>query len=176
MFKGSNIEKEYTQPDKLHAIDGCRVIDNAIANKELDNVDVALISYGNNDMYFQVPLDNKNENNNPLSVDNCKSIKASFRYMVNRLRSINPNMKIIIINTPYSEYNNADLKYGNKYKFQDYLKAINEVAEEMDCYCYNPWDYLKPYSYSNKKNKYYKDPVHLNVRGHKMLFKYLIKN
>ena len=110
MFKGSNIEKEYTQPDKLHAIDGCRVIDNAIANKEIDNVDVALISYGNNDMFFQVPLDNKKINSNPLSLDNCKSIKAGFRYMINRLRSVNPNMQIIIINIPYSEYDkNADL-------------------------------------------------------------------
>ncbi len=175
MFKGSNIEKEYTQPDKLFAIDGCRVIDKAIANNELNNVDLAFICYGNNDMFFQVPLDNTKVNDDPLSLDNVKSIKASYRYMVNRLRSINPNIKIIIINTTYSEYDkNADLIYGNTYKFSDYLKAINEVAEELDCYCYNTWDYLKPYFYSQNKNEYYKDPIHLNVKGHEILFKYLI--
>ena len=94
MYKGSNIDKEYH--DNTTAIDGCRSVKRAVENHEIDDIDYAFIEFGHNDQFFQPPLDSKDDNT--LSLSNCVSFKASYRYMIRMLRKANPKIKIIILN------------------------------------------------------------------------------
>jgi len=175
MYEGSNIYKEYAT--NTTAIDGCRVVDRAYNKKELGKVDYAFIAFGHNDQYFQAPLDNEDTvtdgDGEYISLENCRSFKASYRFMIRKLRKANPNMRIVILNCTYSEYDKSADTYGHAITYSDYRNAIKEVAKEMNCRYVDPWDYLKPY-FKNEHSTYYKDVVHLTIAGQKLLFDYII--
>ena len=177
MYVGSNIYKEYK--NNKTAIDGCRVVYNAFANDELSDLDYAFIAYGHNDQYFQPPI--TIENDDVYCVDStfasCNSYKGSYRYMINVLREANPNVRIILLNCTYSEYDkNLISPYGNKYSYSDYRKATQEIAEEMNCRYIDPWDYMKDYFDFGKSYTYYSDSVHISAKGHQLLANYIIQN
>ncbi|MCI5745640.1 MAG: SGNH/GDSL hydrolase family protein [Erysipelotrichaceae bacterium] len=175
MYRGSNIYKEYA--NNTTAIDGCRVVYNAYINGELDNIDYAFIAYGHNDNYFQPPLTDGYASDYCIddSFYSCHSYKGSYRYMINVLKEANPNIRIIVLNCTYSKYCEfGSPSYGNTYSYQDYRNATHEVALEKRCRYIDPWDYLKDYYDHNNGNVYYKDVVHLSIKGHKILSQYII--
>lgn len=174
MYEGSNIYKEYANNDI--AIDGVRVVKKAYDNGELDDVDYAFIAYGHNDQYFQSPIENDNDKNYDInSFTSCHSFKGSYRYMINTLKKANPNVRIILLNCTYSEYDKSNpSRYGKTYSYVDYRNAINDIALEYSLTHIDPWEYLEMY-YDNLDNKYYyKDSVHLTEKGHIILTEYII--
>lgn len=173
-FPGSNIDREYH--GSTTAIDGVRVVKQAYDNGELNDIDYAFIAYGHNDHYFQPPLTVEGDDNFDInSFDSAYSFKGSYRYMINALRLANPNIKIIILNCTYSEYCYDGGAYGNKYTYNDYRLAQYEIADEMDVKIVDPWNYLKSIFDGTTRNIYYKDVVHLTVKGHDKLGTYLKK-
>ena len=177
MYEGSNIYKEYK--DNTNAIDGCRVVYNAYTNNELNNIDYAFIAFGHNDQYFQPPI--SADGDDKYCIDNtfasAHSFKGSYRYMINVLKKANPNIRIILLNCTYSEYDkNLKSPYGEEYTYFDYRVAIKEIANEFNCRYIDPWDYLKEYFDFKKENYYYKDSVHLSINGHKKFYEYIIEN
>ena len=177
MYVGSNIYKEYK--NNKTAIDGCRVVYNAFANDELYDLDYAFIAYGHNDQYFQPPItvdgDTEYCVNNTFAT--CNSYKGSYRYMINVLREANPNVRIILLNCTYSEYDKAlPSPYGNKYSYTDYRNATKEIALEMNCRYIDPWDYMKDYYDYGSKYMYYSDSVHISAKGHQLLANYIVNN
>lgn len=173
MYKGSNIEKEYG--DNKTAIDGVRVTKAAFGNGELKDVDYAFIAFGHNDQYFQPPLDAPGTFN-VKNYDSAHSFKGSYRYMINLLRLANPKVRIILLNCTYSEYAVRSDAWDYKYTYDDYRKAIREVAEEMDCKLIDPWNYMKKYFDGNTTKAYYHDVVHLSVLGHHKLRDFVMKH
>ena len=174
MYKGSNIYKEYA--NNKTAIDGCRVVYDAYKNGELTNVDYAFIAYGHNDQYFQPPITVQGDE--IYCVDGtfatCNSYKGSYRYMINVLREANPNIRIIVLNCTYSEYDNANPSpYGSKYCYEDYRIATKEIAEEMGCKYIDPWDYMKELYDYGKGNINYSDSVHITAIGHQKLSQFI---
>lgn len=174
MYKGSNIYKEYANNNT--AVDGCRVVYNAYKNGELTNVDYAFIAYGHNDQYFQPPITVQGDE--IYCVDGtfatCNSYKGSYRYMINVLREANPNIRIIVLNCTYSEYDNANPSpYGSKYCYEDYRIATKEIAEEMGCKYIDPWDYMKELYDYGKGNINYSDSVHITAIGHQKLSQFI---
>lgn len=173
-FPGSNIDKEYHGNND--AIDGVRVVKQAYDNGELNDIDYAFIAYGHNDHYFQPPITVEGDDNYDMnSFDSAYSFKGSYRYMINTLRLANPNIKIIILDCTYSEYMYDGSQYGNKYTYLDYRKAQYEIAREMDVKLVDPWNYTKTIFDGTTRNAYYKDVVHLTVKGHDKLATYLKK-
>ncbi len=177
MYEGSNIYKEYA--NNKTAIDGCRVVYNAFKNEELENVDYAFIAYGHNDQYFQPPVTVSGDD--VYCVDNsfssCHSYKGSYRYMINVLREANPNVRIILLNCTYSEYDIVSPSpYGSTYNYTSYRMATKEIAEEMNCRYIDPWDYMKDYFDYDKTRTYYSDSVHLTAKGHQVLSNYIYNN
>jgi hypothetical protein len=65
--------------------------------------------------------------------------------------------------------------WGSEFLYEDYRNAIEELAEELDCKTVDPWNYMKTIFDANTRNVYYKDVVHLTVKGHEKLAEYLIK-
>ena len=175
MYEGSNIWKEYkTLTDVL---DGPRRVKQAVDNGEIDGVDYAFIAYGHNDQYFQPPITVEGDDvYNIDNFDNAHSFKGSYRFMVNYLRKANPNIKIILLNCTYSEYClDSGRNWGSLYLYKDYRKAITELAEELDVKLVDPWNYTKTIFDAYAKRIYYKDVVHLNVKGHDKLGEYITK-
>ena len=174
-YFGSNIYKEYA--GNKNVLDGCQVIYNAYKAKELSNIDVAFIAYGHNDQYFQPPVGSLNDTTYDVnSFSSCKSYKGSYRYMVNTLRLANPDMKIVLMNCTYSQYDKANPSpYGKLYNYDDYREATKQIAIEMNCKYIDPWDYMKEYYDYGNGNVYYRDSVHISVTGHRILAEYLIK-
>lgn len=173
-FPGSNIDKEYH--GNKDAIDGVRVVKQAYDNGELNDIDYAFIAYGHNDHYFQPPITVEGDDNYDVnSFDSAYSFKGSYRYMINTLRLANPNIKIIILDCTYSEYMYDGSQYGNKYTYFDYRKAQYEIAREMDVKLVDPWNYTKTIFDGTTRNAFYKDVVHLTVKGHDRLATYLKK-
>ena len=172
MYPGSNIYKEYK--DNQDAIDGVRRVYRAYRSEDLYAIDYVFIAFGHNDQYFQPPI--SVDGDDAYCVDGtfstCHSFKGSYRYMINLIRKANPNARIILLNCTYSEYRSG---YGGKLTYQDYRNAIKEIAIEMKCRYIDPWDYLKTYYDNQNGNVYYRDAVHLTVKGHKLLADYIIK-
>ena len=174
-YFGSNIYKEYG--DSKTILDGCQVMYKAYNKKELDNVDYAIIAYGHNDQYFKPPVNALNDRDYCTSDTyfSCKSYKGSYRYMINVLKKANPNVKIILLNCTYSEYDKANNpSYGSNYNYSDYRYATKQIAIEMGCKLIDPWEHMKQYYDYGKGNVYYKDTVHLSIQGHKVLADYII--
>lgn len=176
MYEGSNIWKEYRSSKDV--IEGPRRVKNAVDAGEIDDVDYAIIAYGHNDQYFQPPISVENDDvYNVDNFDNAHSFKGSYRFMVNYLRKANPNIKIILLNCTYSQYwAEGGRPYGDELGYDDYRKAITELAEELDCKTVDPWNYTKTIYDAGKPNQaYYKDVVHLSINGHSKLYNYIIK-
>ena len=174
-YFGSNIYKEYGESKTI--LDGCQVMYKAYNNKELDNVDYAIIAYGHNDQYFKPPVNALNDRDYCTSntYTSCKSYKGSYRYMINMLKKANPEVKVILLNCTYSEYDKANNPaYGSNYNYFDYRYATKQIAIEMGCKLIDPWEHMKQYFDFQKGNKYYKDTVHLTIEGHKILADYII--
>lgn len=168
MFKDSNIYKEYK--DNTVAIDCCRLI-NKIDN--LKDFDVAIIMYGHNDMYFQVPIGNINDTVKTL--DDCNSFISSYKYVIEKLIRANKNMKIVIMNCTYSEYAQPNASpYYNNLSYKDYRKACKEIAKFYNLEYIDPWRFTKKYFDGKTDKIYYKDDVHLSPKGHQILADYLI--
>ena len=92
--------------------------------------------------------------------------------MINVLREANPNIRIILLNCTYSEYDKAlPSPYGKTYNYQDYRNATKEIAEEMNCRYVDPWDYD-----FNGSRQYYSDSVHITAKGHQLLSQYISNN
>lgn len=172
-FFGSNIYKEY------HKADGTLVVDDAVTNlsKHIDDckdADYVFIAYGHNDQYYQQAIDNVDDLNDIFSLKNCESYKGSFRWIIRKLRDINPSVRIVVLNCTYSQYDlTKNTQYGTKYTYADYRQAAKEIAEGFACRYLDPWDYLKPYF---GKVGYYQDSVHLTELGHKELYNFIINN
>lgn len=177
MFPGSHVEIEYK--DHKVAIDGCRVSKKAFENHEFDDVDYAFIEYGHNDQYFNDPISVPGDDvYNIDNFDNAHSFKGSYRFIINLLRKANPNIRIILMNCTYSEY---DLEYRSKdwkytLTFADYRQAIKELAEEMNCKYLEPWDYMKPVFDGRTTKEYYHDVCHISPKGHAYLAEFIMKN
>lgn len=174
MYKGSNIYKEYA--NNKTAIDGCRVVYNAYKKGELAGIDYAFIAYGHNDQYFQPPISVQGDD--VYCIDGtfatCNSYKGSYRYMINVLRKANPNIRIIVLNCTYSEYDKANPSpYGSKYCYEDYRIATKEIAEEMGCKYIDPWDYMKELYDYGRGNINYSDSVHITAIGHQKLSQFI---
>ena len=171
MYEGSNIDKEYHNHEV--AIDGCRVVSRLAVDNKLKDFDYAIIAYGHNDQFFKPEVEQENTDINYL--EQCKSYKASFRFIINTLRKHNPNIRIIVLNCTYSEYDIASVSpYGTKYNYLSYRNASKEIASEYKLKYIDPWDYMKPYSDYQTDKYYYQDCVHISPNGHKVLFEFLL--
>lgn len=173
MYEGSNIYKEYA--NNSVAIDGVRVVKKAYDAGELNDVDYAFIAYGHNDQYFQSPITNSGDDVYDVnSFDSCHSFKGSYRYMINTLKKANPNIRIMLLNCTYSQYNLSNpSRYGKTYSYDDYRLAIKEISEEYSLTHIDPWDHLEMYFDAYDSKYYYKDTVHLSEEGHKVLTHYI---
>ncbi len=170
-YEGSNIDKEYH--DLENVLDCCRVVDKLENEKLLDDIDFVFISYGHNDQFFKPEIEEKHDE--PIvSLSQCNSYKNSFRYVINKLKKHNPNVKIIILNCTYSEYDiEYPSPYGNKYSYADYMQASREIAEEYGLKTVEFWQIMKPYFDFKTEKVYYKDFVHCTPKGHEIIFNYL---
>ena len=135
---------------------------------ELDNVDYVFIAYGHNDQYFQPPITVDGDDSYAVnSFDSCHSFKGSYRYMIETLKLANPNVRIILLNCTYSEYDKSNpSRYGKTYSYADYRNAISEIGTEYNLTTIEPWEYLSIFFDAHDNKIYYKDAVHLSERGH----------
>lgn len=174
MYEGSNIYKEYEKAEGV--IDGVRLTNQAYDNGELNDIDYAFIAYGHNDQYFQPPVTVSGDDVYDVnSFDSCHSFKGSYRYMINTLKLANPNIRIMLLNCTYSEYNISNPSpYGKTYSYSDYRTAIKEIAEEFSLTHIDPWDHLQIYFDAYDTRYYYKDSVHMTTQGHIILTQYII--
>ena len=172
MYEGSNIDKEYHYHET--AIDGCRVVSRLAIENKLKDFDFVIIAYGHNDQYFKPEVEQDNADDVKY-LNQCKSYKASFNFIINTLKKHNPNVNIIILNCTYSEYDIVSISpYGDKYNYMSYRNASKEIADKYGLKYIDPWDYMKQFCDYNTDKFYYKDSVHISPNGHQKLFEYLL--
>ena len=171
MYEGSNIDKEYHNHEV--AIDGCRVVTRLALDNSLKDFDYVIIAYGHNDQYFKPEIED--DNKNIFALEQCKSYKASFRFIINTLKKHNPRIRIIVLNCTYSEYDIVSISpYGQKFNYLSYRNASKEIADEYNLKYIDPWDYMKQYCDYASDRYYYQDSVHISLNGHKVLYEYLL--
>lgn len=186
-YPGSNIDKEYHGTTYYG---GPQRIVQVYNEGKLDDVDYVIISYVGNDRYFQVPIEDPNAPEYDVDITNVSttdesiyasahSFKDSYRHMIKTLRQINPNVRIIIQNYTYSEFEyNTYPRYGSTYTVDDYKKAEREIADEMGVKYLSPWQHVRNYYDYGENGKgallYFQDCVHLSVYGHQKLFEYWV--
>lgn len=183
VYKDSYIYREYGGGIFAH-LSGPEVIYEAYKAGELADIDYAMIMFGHNDQYFQVTMEDDNDEFDIEKFDRLDSVEESYRYMINALRVANPDMRIIIINMSYSQYDVATIArngndyYGKEVEYSDFQKAVNNVAVKEKVKHINPWNHLSEYFDFNfdgsGKKQFYLDSVHLSTLGHKILSKYII--
>ena len=186
-FARSNIDKEY---HGTTFYGGPQRILEVYKQGLLDDVDYVILSYVGNDRYFQTPIIDENEPaydvdvktasvTDPDVYKSAHSFKGSYRHMIKTLRQINPNVRIIISNYHYSEFDlYTYAAYGSQYHVEEYRKAEREIAEEMNVKYINPWQHTRNYwDYglnATGPRQYYKDCVHLTTFGHEKMVDYWI--
>ena len=172
MYEGSNIDKEYHSHEV--AIDACRVVSRLAIDNKLKDFDYVFIAYGHNDQYFKPEITQENEEQ-VTYLEQCKSFKGSYNFIINTLKKHNPNVKIIILNCTYSEYDIASISpYGNKFSYIDYRNASKEIADKNNLKYIDPWEYMKPFMDYKTTNTYYKDSVHISPLGHQKLYEFIL--
>lgn len=200
-FVGSTLYGEYfyngdwiTDGAGRKVVDGVQRVKNAYTAGELSNIDYVFIAYTHNDQHYQPALYHENDKNyNVNSFESCYSFYGSYYHMINTLKIANPNVRIIVMDPTYSQYDIANIAkntrydannnpytyyYGKEYDYSDYRRVIKEVAKDTNVKYVSSWNYLKDYYDFNILNwsgtrKYYNDPVHLSAVGQQVLAEYL---
>ena len=183
VYEESYIYREYGGGIYAH-LSGPEVIYEAYKAGELADIDYAMIMFGHNDQYFQVNMEDDNDEFDIERFDRLNSVEESYRYMIRALRVANPNMRIIIINMTYSQYDvstiakNGNDYFGKEVEYSDFQQAVKNVAIREQVKHLNPWNHLVEYFDYNwdgsGKKQYYNDSVHLSPLGHKILAKYIV--
>ncbi|MCQ2742050.1 MAG: SGNH/GDSL hydrolase family protein [Bacilli bacterium] len=185
----ANVTSEYKGTEFMYN-DGCDMVYNKAKNGTLATMDMMFITYGYNDCYFQPDIDC--EQDQIVCTDgtfaNCHSYKGYYRYMIDTARKANPNIKIVIMNIIYNEYDidhngykhNPNYSFDKGIKYADYRKAIFEIGYEKDVKVIDEWNYMKgQYDYYEGRPEgvswCYKDNVHPSVFGNKKIANYSYK-
>ena len=144
------------------------------------NIDCVAICHGANDWTNRSELDSEE---NKL---NYRTFKGGFRYFIDKLYSINPTVKVILITSPYrgviSSSNGLtcdDYTINNKY-LMDFIDATFELGKEYKFPVIDIFNNLNINKYNWQR--YMSDGAHLDLYGRKLasniiskeLLKYLI--
>lgn len=156
----------------------------------LKDYSVIFITFGYNDLYFQPEIDDDRDHTYNLDPSVCcHSWKGGYRYMINTARKANPDVKIVIQNIIYNEYDldhggyshNPKYSFDKGIKYLDFRKALYEIGYELDVKVIDMWNYTKSiYDYSPDRDPTYlywkyKDIMHPSVIGNKYICNYLVK-
>ena len=130
------------------------------------NIDYATIALGTNDFTGQL-LYHSSESESL----NTRYYAGATRYSINKLREVNPNIKIVLLTPIYrfwDTYSDASNRSGTIY-FSEYVNALKKIALEYDnIYLFDGYNELG----INSINRYiyfdYRDSVHPNINGIKL--------
>lgn len=138
-----------------------------LSNIDFKSVDIVFIGQGLNDYHGAVSLDN------PDDPYDTHTFAGALRSSVDNLKSVNPDMRIILVTPTYSWYRDTELTC-EEYDpgggvLEVYVQKELEIAEELgieiadiyhDFYSHNDWDDWEIYT---------NDGLHPNETGRRMI-------
>ena len=141
------------------------VVDANVDN--IKNTDYFFVFYGTNDLSDQVPLGSIIDEMTTDGKTNS-SFAGGMKYGIDKIRSIQPQAKIIFFNIPYRTYPVA----GGK-KIEDYNKIIKDACMYYNCKLidiYSMYDHKLSSLYLNS------DGLHFASDGYALLTDYILNN
>lgn len=183
MYDGSHIKNEYysgfgrhfngtsfiTVPTTQEKVNNYtsnedKLTASAIGNEaRIKATDYLIIFYGHNDMYFQVPIGTTEYL--PKNLNQCTTFKASYAYALNYIKSVNPDVRILLLAPQYSEYA-PNASYNKNITYADYRNAIKDMAAYYKVKCIDLWDES---AVANQSEPILQDAVHPNNYGHRVI-------
>ena len=145
------------------SIVGTYIINQKIVIDGIENSDYVFFNFGGNDTTYSCEIGNIGEVNddNYLSKE---SFKGSYSYMIDKVRDINPNIKVVCMGMTPSTW--AAPTYSRPYMDE----TIKEIANEKKC----KYVYLLGLWEDNEFSKYCPDGTHPLTEGHSILLDRLI--
>ena len=154
-FLGNNSERI--------TIVGTYIINQKKIIDSIENSDYVFFNFGGNDTTYSCELGEVGEVNEDNYLQK-ESFKGSYSYMIDKVRSINPNIKVICKGMTPSTW--AAPTYSRVYMDE----IIKEIAQEKKC----KYVYLLGLWEDNEFSKYCPDGTHPLTIGHELLVERLI--
>ena len=152
------------------------------------SADLCVIYYGTNDLVFGKLAQASNEGwvtDTPRKASDAQTVSGALYFMINMLRSLNPNIKILVLPPVLRRADGQLLVYSEDKT--DVLncstgQSIRQYGDVMETVCLENGakfvDWGGVFTYENfckeSVNTYSTDGLHPNAAGHELMFNYLL--
>lgn len=149
--------KELTPEGQL---DGLAAFD-VIKSIDFSTVDYVIFSYGLNDYFFNVPVDEE------AGMYEMDTYMGALRHAANKMREYYPNLQVIFITPTYcdlwpGEDDCTNYNFGNGV-LPDYVNGMITASEQVNTYCLNMYERMG--MNADNLKEYSDDGVHFNQLG-----------
>lgn len=151
------------------------ITNNKEARQNVALSDYVFIYFGNNDYTYRSIL-GKIGDVNKDNYDNTESFKGSYSYLIDEIRSCNPNAKIVCLSLSYSTWGLSDgvtTPEGQYCKTRsDMRDVVKEIAETKNC------KYIDIFELWNSTNwqTYIPDGIHPQTAGYDLIVEEILKH
>lgn len=150
-------------PGRINIV-GTYIINQKNVIEGIENSDYVFLNFGGNDTSYSCIIGEIGEVNQDNYLTK-ESFKGSYSYIIDKIRSINPNTKIVCMGMTPSTW--AAPTYSRPYMDE----VIKELAQEKNCkylYFLDAWN-------ENEFNTYAPDGTHPLTEGHTLLLEKLLE-
>ena len=149
----ANIGKDYT-----NYIQGSNVVNKSEVKDAVAKSDYVFLYFGNNDVTYDTNIGEYNDINDNNYKD-VESFKGSYTYIINKIKSYNPNVKIVCLSLSYSTWG-----IGRTTR-SELADIVGDIAS------YNNVKYINIYHLWNESNykAYNPDGIHPQTSGYELI-------
>ncbi len=153
------------------------------------DADLCVIYYGTNDLTANIPAEAGGTDgitDTPQRPEDARTVRGGLYYMITTLRSLNPNIKILVLPPIFRRADGANLQYSADQtdvikvstgaSLKQYGQVLQAVAQEQGAKFVDWYPVFDYESFGrNDATDYSYDGLHPNVAGHEKMFDYLVQ-
>ena len=152
---------------------GTSVVKQAQSLEDISKSDYAFIYFGNNDFTYGCTLGEIGEVNDG-NYNAIESFRGSYSYIIDKIRSANPDIKIVCLSLSYSTWglNPADTTVEYAKTRKDMCGIVKEIAEAKECKYIDIFDLWNETTFTT----HCPDGIHPQTSGYELLVERILEN
>ena len=144
--------------DYANYIQGSNVVNKEEVKNAVSKSDYVFLYFGNNDVTYNTNIGDYNDINDD-NYNDVESFKGAYTYIINKIKSYNPNVKIVCLSLSYSTWGIG------KTTRSELADIVGDIAS------YNNVKYINIYHLWNESNyeTYNPDGIHPQTSGYELI-------
>ena len=154
----------------------CSVINNTKTKEAIENSDYVFLNLGNNDGSYGCNLGDYDDVNDDNYLT-CESLKGSYSYLLKKIYSYNPNVRIVVLGNAYSSWYMGPYE-KNTYENYTYAKNRDELSTILeDIASHNHAKFIKLVDLWDSSNikEMAPDGTHPQTKGYELMVKRILE-